>query len=340
MAQTIIENIRAKAKSLQRKVCLTESDDIRNIQAARKVLDQKYAIPVLVGHIATIERLAQENKVDLTGIEIVDMATFPKREQYVQTILELRKGKGLDEKQAQELLHDSCYFSATMVCAGDAHGYVAGGGNAKGYNHNTGQKIKPALQLFKTCKGINTASTFFIMQMQDPKWGYNGALFYADCALVINPTAEQLAEIAVCTARSFRTFTGEEPRVGLISCSTKGSAKDPIIDKVVAATALAQKLAPDLMIDGELQFDAAIIPWIAEKKAPQSKVAGRCNVLVFPDLNCANSIYKATERLAGATATGPVTQGLRKPFNDVSRGCSVDDIVDVVTITATCECAE
>lgn len=340
MSQTIIEGIRIKAKSLQRRVCLTESDDLRNIQAARKVLDQKYAIPVLVGERAVIEKIAHENKVDLTGLEIVDIPSFPRMDKYVQMVLELRKGKGLDEQQARELLKDTCFFSATMVCCGDAHGYVAGGGNAKGYNHNTGQKIKPALQLFKTCKGINTASTFFIMQMPDPKWGYNGALFYADCALVIAPTAEQLAEIAVCTARSFRNFTGEEPRVGLISCSTKGSAKDPIIEKVVTATAMAQKMAPDLLIDGELQFDAAIIPWIAEKKAPGSKVAGRCNVLVFPDLNCANSIYKATERLAGATATGPVTQGLRKPFNDVSRGCSVDDIVDVVTITATCECAE
>ncbi len=334
---TIIESIREKAKKLQKKVCLTESDDIRNIQAARKILDLQYAIPILVGSSETIQKIASENKVDLTGIEIVDVNTYHKKDEYVAKMLEIRKGKGLEEKDARELLKDTCYFSAIMVCCGDAHGYVSGGGNAKGYNHNTGQKSRPALQLFKTAKGINTASTFFIMQMPDPKWGYNGALFYADCAFVINPNVEQLAEIAVCTGRNFQSITGTEARVGLISCSTKGSAKDPIIEKVVQATALAQKMAPELLIDGEMQFDSAVIPWIAEKKAPGSKVAGRCNVLIFPDLNCANSIYKATERLAGAIALGPITQGLRRPYNDVSRGCSVDDIVDVTAVTATCE---
>ncbi len=337
MAETIIEVLRAKARTLSRKVCLTESDDIRNIQAARKIVDMKYAIPILVGERATIEKLAHENKVDLTGVEIADIPTFPKMDEYVKLILELRKGKGLDEKSARDLLKDTCFFAATMVCAHDAHGYVSGGGNAKGYNHNTGQKIKPALQLFKTTQGITTASTFFIMQMPDHKWGYHGAIFYADCALVINPTAEQMAEIAVCTARNFQSLTHDEPRVAMISCSTKGSAKDPIIEKVVQATALAQKMAPDLLIDGEMQFDAALISWIGEKKAPGSKVAGHANVLIFPDLNCANSIYKATERLAGAMAIGPITQGIRRPFNDVSRGCSVEDIVDVTAITATCE---
>lgn len=340
MSETIIEKLRAKAKTLNRKVCLTESDDIRNVQAARKIADNHYAIPVLVGHKNTIEKLATENKVDLKGIEIIDLPTFPKMEEYVKFVMELRKDKGMDEKSAKEALQDTCFFAATMVAHKDAHGYVSGGGNAKGYNHNTGQKIKPALQLFKTVKGIKTASTYFMMQFPDQKWGYRGAIFYADCALVINPNAEQLAEIAVSTGRSFQSLTGEEARIGMISCSSKGSAKDPIIDKVVEATALAQKMAPDLLIDGELQFDAAIIDWIGVKKAPGSKVAGKCNVLIFPDLNCGNSIYKATERLAGASAIGPITQGLRRPFNDVSRGCSVEDIVDVTAITATCEWTE
>lgn len=340
MPENVLETIRNKAKTVKRKVCLTESDDIRNIQAARKILDLQYAIPVLVGERATIEKLAKDNKVDLSGIEIADIPTFPQMDKYVATALELRKGKGLDEKGAREALKDTCFFAATMVCSGDAHGYVSGGGNPKGYNHNTGQKIKPALQLFKTAKGINTASTFFIMQLPDPKWGFRGALFYADCALVINPNVEQLAEIAVSTARSFHAFTGDEPRVGMISCSTKGSAKDPIIDKVIQATELARKMAPELAIDGELQFDSAVIPSVAEKKAPGSKVAGRCNVLIFPDLNCGNTMYKATERLAGAAAIGPISQGLRKPFNDVSRGCSVADIVDVTAVTAITEWVE
>jgi phosphate acetyltransferase len=175
------------------------------------------------------------------------------------------------------------------------------------------------------------------MQMREPKWGYNGALFYADCGLNINPNAEQLAEIAVATARSFKALTGADPKVGMVCCSTKGSAKDPIIDKVVEATAKAQALAPEFDIDGELQFDAAILPEIASKKAPGSKVAGHCNVLVFPDLNCGNPSYKATERLAGATAIGPLIQGLRRPFNDVSRGCSADDIVDCSAVAACTE---
>ena len=224
-----------------------------------------------------------------------------------------------------------------MVCAGDAHGYVSGGGNPKGYNHNTAGKTRPALQLFKTAPGMKSASACFIMQMPDPKWGYNGALFYADCGLNINPSAEQLAEIAITTARTFKTLTGAEPKVGMISCSTKGSAHDPIIDKVIEATKLAKEMAPDLLIDGEMQFDAAVIPEIAAKKAPGSPVAGHCNVLVFPDLNCGNSIYKATERLAGATAIGPLVQGLRKPFNDVSRGCSPDDIVDCACVASITE---
>lgn len=337
MQESIMDRIRIRAKELNRKVCLTESDDIRNIQAARKIVDMGYAIPVLVGKLSTIEKLAKEHNVNLSGIEIVDIPTFPKMDEYVHFLMELRKDKGMDEKTARETLKDSCFFSATMVARKDAHGYVSGGGNPKGYNHNTGQKIKPALQLFKTAKGIKTASTFFMMQMPDPKWGFHGTLFYADCALVINPSMEQLAEIAVCTARSFKNFTGEPAKVGMISCSTKGSAKDPIIEKVVEATKLAQSMAPDLLIDGELQFDSAVIPWIAEKKAPNSKVAGYCNVLIFPDLNCGNSMYKATERLAGATAIGPITQGLRMPFNDVSRGCSVDDIVDVTAVTTICE---
>lgn len=337
MPETVLEKIRNKAKSLGRKIILTESDDVRNLQAAAKLAKTGYAKPVLVGNGAAIHKLAKENNVDLAGVEVVDVETCPKLNHYIDTVLHLRKSKGLTEPEARTWLKDTCAFAAAMVCAGDAHGYVSGGGNPNGYNHNTGQKTKPALQLFKTAPGIKTASAYFIMQLSDPKWGYNGALFYADCGLNINPNADQLAEIAVSTARTYRMFTGDEPRVGMISCSTKGSAKDPTVDKVIEATRKAQALAPELLIDGEFQFDAAVIPEIGKKKAPGSKIAGRCNVLIFPDLNCGNTMYKATERLAGAAAIGPLIQGLRRPFNDVSRGCSADDIVDCSAVAAITE---
>ena len=334
---TLLESIREKAKKLGRKIVLTESDDPRNLIAAAKMAQTGVAKPVLVGDADAIAKLAAENGISLDGVEIVDVLKTPNLQKYIDLACEIRKNKGLTPEQAREWLKDTCVFAAIMVCAGDAHGYVSGGGNPKGYNHNTAGKTRPALQLFKTAPGMKSASACFIMQMPDPKWGYNGALFYADCGLNINPSAEQLAEIAITTARTFKTLTGAEPKVGMISCSTKGSAHDPIIDKVIEATKLAKELAPELQIDGELQFDAAVIPEIAAKKAPGSPVAGHCNVLVFPDLNCGNSIYKATERLAGATAIGPLVQGLRKPFNDVSRGCCPDDIVDCACVASITE---
>ena len=336
----VLESIRAKAKSLGRKVCLTESDDPRNLKAAEKLAKLGYVKPILVGDEDAIRKLAAENGVSLEGVEVVDVLKTPNLQKYIDVCVEIRKNKGLTPEQAREWLKDTCVFSAAMVCAGDAHGYVSGGGNPNGYAHNTAQKTKPALQLFKTAKGNHIASAFFIMQLPDPKWGYEGVFFYADCGLNINPDADQLAEIAVTTAKTFRQYTGQEPKVAMISCSSKGSAHDPIIDKVVEATAKAKALAPDLLIDGELQFDAAIIPDIAKKKAPGSPVAGQANVLIFPDLNCGNTMYKATERLAGATAIGPLIQGLRRPFTDVSRGCSVDDIVDCAAVAAITEWAD
>jgi phosphate acetyltransferase len=337
MKKTVLESIREKARTLGRKIVLTESDDLRNLQAAAKLVLTGYAKPILVGDEAAINKLAGDNGVRMVGVEVVDIKKTPRLNEYINTVVQLRKSKGMTEDQAREWLTDTCAFAAAMVCTGDAHGYVSGGGNPKGYNHDTGSKTKPALQLFKTAPGIKTASAYFIMQMPDPKWGFNGALFYADCGLVINPNADQLAEIAVTTARTFRALTGDEPRVGMISCSTKGSAKDPIIDKVIEATSKAKALDPQLKIDGEFQFDAAVIPSIGAKKAPGSEIAGTCNVLIFPDLNCGNTMYKATERLAGATAIGPLVQGLRRPFNDVSRGCSVDDIVDCAAVAAITE---
>jgi phosphate acetyltransferase len=340
MPKQILDEVKEKARKLGRKIVLTESDDVRNLQAAAELVKTGYAKPVLVGDEAAVNQLAQEKQVSLAGVEVVDLLKTPQLAKYVATVVELRKSKGMTEAQAREYLKDTCNFAAAMVSAGDAHGYVSGGGNPKGYNHDTAGKTRPALQLFKTAPGISIASSFFIMQMPDAKWGYHGALFYADCGLNINPNADQLAEIAVATGRSFRGLTGAEPRVALISCSTKGSAKDPIVDKVVEATRKAQALAPELKIDGELQFDAAVIPEIGKKKAPGSEIAGTCNVLIFPDLNCGNAIYKATERLAGAQAIGPIIQGLRRPFNDVSRGCSVADIVACSAMAAITEWTE
>jgi len=337
MLPTVMEMVRNKAKTVNRKICLTETDDPRNLRAAAKLVQTGFASPVLVGNGVAIEKLAREQSISLKGAEVVDIRSWPRFDCYVDAVVEIRKGKGLTSVQAREWLQDTCIFSAAMVCAGDAHGYVSGGGNPHGYNHNTGSKIKPALQLFRTVPGIRIASAYFIMQLPDKEWGFNGALFYADCGLNINPTADQLADIAVATAKTFKALTDSEPRVGMISASTKGSAKDPIIEKVVEATAKAQAMAPELKIDGELQFDAAVVPEIGARKAPGSEVAGHCNVLIFPDLNCGNTIYKATERLAGATATGPLVQGLRRPFNDVSRGCSVDDIVDCAAMAAITE---
>ncbi|MCX6991692.1 MAG: phosphate acetyltransferase [Kiritimatiellaeota bacterium] len=340
MSETVLERIRSKAKALNRKICLTESDDIRNLQAAAKLTQTGYAQPILVGNAEAILKLARDNRIALDGVELADVLKHPRLNDYIAKLVELRQAKGLTEIQARAWIKDTCVFAAAMVCAGDAHGYVSGGGNSKGYNHDTASKTRPALQLFKTAPGIKIASSYFIMQMCDPRWGFNGALFYADCGLNINPTADQLAEIAVTTARTYQTLTGDEPRVGMISCSTKGSAKDPIVDKVIAATAKAQQLAPELKIDGEFQFDAAVIPEVAAKKAPLSAIAGRCNVLIFPDLNCGNTMYKATERLAGAIAIGPLVQGLRRPFNDVSRGCSANDIVDCAAVAAITEWSE
>lgn len=337
MMPTVMEMVRGKAKALNRKICLTESDDPRNIQAAAKLVQSGYARPILVGDGAAIEKLARANALNLQGVEIADIKSWPHFDRYADVVVEIRKSKGINSAQARESLLDTCFFAAAMVCAGDAHGYVSGGGNPKGYNHNTGSKIKPALQLFKTAPGIRIASTYFIMQLPCREWGFNGALFYADCGLNINPDADQLADIAVATAKTFKALTGAEPRVGMISASTKGSAKDPIIEKVVQATAKAKAMAPEFKIDGEFQFDAAIVPEIGARKAPGSEVAGHCNVLIFPDLNCGNTMYKATERLAGAVATGPLVQGLRRPFNDVSRGCSADDIVDCAAMAAITE---
>ncbi len=323
-----MELIYARAKDAKKKIVLPEGTDVRVVTAAASVRDRGIATPVILGVPADVQKLASDNDVDLTGIEIIDPATSPKRKEYAATLFELRKKKGLTEEQAYELAGKSLYYGVLMVKAGDADGEVSGA------THSTADTVRPALQVLRTAPGIGIVSAFFVMIVPDCPYGEDGLFLYADSGLVINPNAQELAEIAVCTGRTINTLFDVEPKVAMLSFSTKGSAKDPLVDKVVEAARLAKEKAPDMLIDGELQGDAAIVPWVGDSKAPGSPVAGKANVLIFPDLQAGNISYKLTERLAKAEAYGPILQGIAKPVNDLSRGCSAEDIVNVTAITA------
>jgi phosphate acetyltransferase len=266
--------------------------------------------------------------LDLSGIKIEDPLKSDKTEEYSRIFYELRKSKGISLEQASEIMKNPLYFGVMMVKNGDADGMVAGAANS------TADTLRPALQILKTAPGTKLVSAFFVMVVPDCEYGKDGTFIYADCGLVENPDAEQLSEIAIASAKSFKTLVQEEPKVAMLSYSSYGSAKSELTEKVITATKLAKEKAPDVAIDGELQGDAALVPAIAKTKAPESNVAGKANVLIFPDLNCGNIAYKLTERLAKAEAYGPITQGIAKPVNDLSRGCSAEDIVGVVAITA------
>lgn len=325
----LLTSIRAKAKEHSKMIVLPEGTEERTIKAADQVIAEGLARITLIGNPQEIHALAE--KFGLKNIDkavIIDPKNHQKKEAYTQMLFEIRKSKGLTMEQASTLVEDPLYLATLMIKAGDADGEVAGAANA------TGDVLRPAFQIVKTLPGISVVSGAFLMIMKEEKWGENGILVFADCAVHPNPTAKELAEIAVSTAKTTQAIAGFEPRVAMLSFSTKGSAKHEMCDKVIEATKLAKEMAPELLIDGELQADAAIVEAIGKSKAPDSKIAGKANVLVFPSLEVGNIAYKLVQRLAGAEAVGPVLQGMAAPINDLSRGCSVDDIVNLVAITA------
>ena len=316
------------AKSNVKKIVLPEGDEERTLKAAEIIHAEKIAELILVGSKDVIEANAKAFGVNIEGIRIEDPATSEKTKTYAEGLYELRKNKGVTLEAAEKIVLDPMYFGTMMVKLDDAQGMVSGA------VHTTGDLLRPGLQIIKTKPGISVVSSFFVMLLKDKTFGAEGQMLFADCAVNPNPNADELAAIAIATADSAKNLLQIEPKVAMLSFSTMGSAKSELVDKVVNATRTAKALRPDLAIDGELQLDAAIVESVGTKKAPNSTVAGKANVLVFPDLQAGNIGYKLVQRLAGAEAIGPVCQGFAKPINDLSRGCSVEDIVNVVAITA------
>ena len=323
----VMEQIKARAAKLGKNIVLPEGEDARVVKAAADATKEGIARITLIGNP---EEIAKNNPdIDLTGVTVIDPKTSDKHDAYAAAFYELRKAKGMTEEQASELMYDNTYFGMMMLKQGDADGLVSGA------CHSTANTLRPGLQIIKTAKGAPLVSAYFLMVA--PECGNpfceDGCYIYADSGLVHNPSAEELAAIAIQSAESARTIAGLEPRVAMLSHSTKGSAKHADVDKVLQALAIAKEQRPDLNIDGELQLDAAIVPDVAKSKAPGSPVAGHANVLVFPDLDAGNIGYKLTERLGGFQAVGPLCQGFAKPINDLSRGCHAEDIVAAVAIT-------
>lgn len=324
----LLQKIKESAVRLQNHIVLPEGTEIRTLKATDLILKEKLARITLLGKRSEIEAIAVREQLDLSGAAIVDPSTDERRAHYAATMVELRKNKGLTTEKAMELLNDPLYFGVMMIKSGDADGEVAGAINA------TGDVLRPALQYVKTLPGVSVVSGLFFMIFKDKNIGEDGILVFADCAVMPDPNAAQLAEIAVTTAASAKAIANIEPRVAMLSFSTKGSAQHDLVDKVAQATQLAIGMNPGLLIDGEMQLDAALVPEVGQLKSPGSKVAGKANVLVFPGLESGNIGYKLVQRLAGAEAVGPVLQGMAAPINDLSRGCSVSDIVNMVAITA------
>ncbi|PIS28475.1 phosphate acetyltransferase [Candidatus Saganbacteria bacterium CG08_land_8_20_14_0_20_45_16] len=324
-----INDIWHKAKRLSKTIVLPETEDIRTLKATEIITKSKLAKIILIGQEDEIKKLAADNDVDLNSTQIITPRQHPKLDHFVQVLKEKRAHKGMTIEKARHLLVDDFpYFGAMLVDQGEADGLVSGA------THFTADTIKATLDCVGIAPGQSIISSFFVMLLHERTLVPDGLLFYADCGVVPNPTFEQLADIAIQTAASFEKLIGQEPRVAMLSFSTKTSASHPDVDKVIKATELVKKKKPDLLVDGDLQFDAAMVPKVGQRKAPGSPVAGHANILIFPDLDAGNIGYKITERLAGAKAFGPIFQGEAKPVNDLSRGCSIDDIVNVVAITA------
>ena len=323
-----IEEMKVKAKKNIKTIVLPEATDERVLEAADIILKEGFANIILVGDEKQILNIANEKGFDLSKAKIVNPTESNKYEEYVETFYELRKLKGIDINKAKEMIKDPVYFAMMMVKQGDCDGLVSGA------IHSTADTLRPALQILKTAPNTKLVSAFFLMVVPNCEYGEKGTFVFSDCGLNPNPNAEELSEIAISSAKSFEQLVGKTPRVGMLSFSTYGSAKSDSTEKVVEATNLVKEKMPDLLVDGELQLDAAIIPEVADSKAPGSNVAGHANTLIFPNLDAGNIGYKLTQRLAKAEAYGPLCQGIAKPVNDLSRGCSAQDIVGVVAITA------
>ena len=325
-----IKEIKEKAKQNVKTIVLPEAQDPRVLEAARKTTDEGFAKVILLGNKEELTNIANQNNISIDDLMIVDPLLSEKAESYIEKFYELRQAKGMTPEKARETLKDKIYFGTMMVYMGDADGLVSGS------ICSTSDTLRPALQTIKTAPNTKLVSSFFVIQEPDTSFGEDGLFLFADCGLNVNPTAEELSEIAISTATTWLDLFGTEPRVAMLSYSTLGSAPDVegMNVKVREATRLVKEKVPNLAIEGEIQLDAAIVPSVAAKKAPESKVAGKANILIFPDLNSGNIGYKLVQRFAHAEAYGPVTQGIAKPVNDLSRGCSADDIVGVVAITA------
>ena len=324
---SFIDDIKQRAKKEIKTVVLPEAEDLRTLKAVDMIAKDEFCKIILVGNIEETKKMAEENNLDISKAEIINPEASELYNEFVEAFYELRKHKGMTEEEAKKLLKSPVFFGMMMLKTGRADGLVSGA------CHSTADTLRPALQILKTAPGTKLVSSFSVLDVPNCEYGENGVFVFADCGLNQNPNEEELSEIAISSANSFKQIIGKEPRIAMLSYSTYGSAKAEEVDKVRNATNLAKEKDPSLLIDGEMQLDAAIIPSIAESKAPGSNVAGKANTLVFPDLQAGNIGYKLVERLAKAEAYGPICQGMAKPVNDLSRGCKAEDIVGAVAIT-------